>query len=55
MTQKTWSLTVGEDGEIEFPPDLLEEFGWTDETLLDMEVNEEDGTISLRQSDQCTS
>lgn len=39
---------MGENGEIEFPPDLLQETGWTEKTLLDMEVNEEDGSINVK-------
>lgn len=57
MTQTTWSLTVDENGVIEFPPELIAKTGWDDNTLLEWNVNE-DGTISLKavqpQSDQCT-
>jgi len=47
MTQSTWSLTVGDDGVLEIPPEVLETTGWTEDTLLEWSV-EENGSISFK-------
>ena len=56
MVQKTWSLTVTEEGLIELPPELLAITGWTEDTILEWDVSPA-GTISLRipesESGQC--
>ena len=45
-----WTLVVGEDGILEFPPDLLEQTGWTEGTVLDWEVRGE--SIYLREYEE---
>ena len=46
MTKKSWLLTVGDDGVITIPDELLEETGWDDETSLSWEYDE-NGAIKL--------
>ena len=46
MTRKSWLLTVGEDGLITIPDELLEETGWDDQTYLSWEYDE-NGSIKL--------
>jgi bifunctional DNA-binding transcriptional regulator/antitoxin component of YhaV-PrlF toxin-antitoxin module len=48
MTKKSWLLTVGDDGVITIPDELLEETGWDDETSLSWEFDE-NGSITLTQ------
>jgi len=49
MTKKSWLLTVGEDGLITIPDELLEETGWNNETNLSWEYDE-NGAIKITKS-----
>jgi bifunctional DNA-binding transcriptional regulator/antitoxin component of YhaV-PrlF toxin-antitoxin module len=48
---KSWTVIVEEDEEgncvLPFPAEMIEELGWLTGDILDMEVNEETGTITL--------
>jgi hypothetical protein len=48
---KSWTVIVEEDEEgncvLPFPKEMIDELGWLEGDTLDMEVNEETGTITL--------
>lgn len=45
LPRKTWTVEVGEDGLITFPDDLVKQVGLEEWDLVDVYVNEADGTI----------
>jgi bifunctional DNA-binding transcriptional regulator/antitoxin component of YhaV-PrlF toxin-antitoxin module len=46
MAEHKWVLPVDEEGVIVFPPELIEKMGWTEETILQWDI-EPDGQIKL--------
>ena len=46
MTRKSWLVTVGDDGLITIPDEVLEETGWDGDTYLSWEYDE-NGAIKL--------
>ena len=46
MTRKSWLVTVGEDGLINIPDEVLQETGWDENTYLSWEYDE-NGMIKL--------
>lgn len=46
----TWTLTIGEDGVLPLPQDLLDEAGWKEGDCLNW-IDNNDGTWSLVKED----
>ena len=46
MAQKTWVISVDNEGEINLPEDLIECMKWKEDTVLQWNVNE-NGEITL--------
>ena len=44
-------LTVGDDGVLTFPEEVLKELGWEEGTVLQW-IDNEDGSFSLRKPDE---
>jgi bifunctional DNA-binding transcriptional regulator/antitoxin component of YhaV-PrlF toxin-antitoxin module len=47
---KSWTLTVGDEGILELPTDLLEEAGWKEGDVINW-IDNHDGTWSLVKED----
>lgn len=47
MAEKTWVLSLDEEGVISFPADLMNDMGWDEGTVLSWKV-EPDGSIQLK-------
>ena len=50
MAEKTWVLSLDEEGGISFPADLMNDMGWDEGTVLSWQV-EPDGSIQLKSFD----
>ena len=47
MTRKTWSIPIDSEGNIIFPEDLMKVMGWTEDTVLSWDLDE-NGAIKLK-------
>ena len=50
MAEKTWVLSLDDEGGICFPADLMNDMGWDEGTVLSWQV-EPDGSIQLKSDD----